>query len=155
MLLTDGGAGNAGCLFCPRKRRDAAVIAFSLPAVPTPINRLLRLHWTVRAREQKRWRELVSIARLRLPKAQRVCVDKATVTLTFISPRPSDPDARAKCVLDALVRAAFLVDDGPPHLVELRLRSQPGKSPQPLVRIAGPASIVSALFPPPVGRSKP
>lgn len=101
-------------------------IGLSLPALPVRLNTLLRAHWSKRHAEQQRWNDMVAIARLMLPKSQRACIDPAVVTLTFVSPRRRDPDGLAKCVLDALVKSGLIADDGPPHLVELRLISDTG-----------------------------
>lgn len=100
----------------------------TFPALPVRLNVLLRKHWSARHQEQERWNQMARVAWLALPKSQRVAIDPAVVTLTFISPRKRDADGLAKCVLDALVHSGFIVDDGPPHLVELRLRSERGKA---------------------------
>lgn len=104
------------------------MIEFSIPAAPMPLNTWRRQHWSVRAKEQKRWANMVSFAKLTLPREQRVGFGAAIVTLTFCAPRHRDPDGLAKCVLDALVSCGLIEDDGPPHLVELRLRSEKGKA---------------------------
>ena len=106
------------------------MIEFSIPSVPTPLNVLLRKHWSVRSREASKWRYLVLA---HAPK-QRAPIQNAVVTLTFVMPR-GDADGRAKLPLDGLVSAGIIVDDGPKHLVELRLRAERGKPAQTRVRV--------------------
>lgn len=111
------------------------MIEFSIAACPMPMNAWRKQHWSVRAREQKLWATRMAVARLTLPMTSRACVSPAIVTLTFTAPRRRDPDGLAKCVLDGLVFAGLIADDGPPHLVELRLRSERGKPAETRVRI--------------------
>lgn len=104
------------------------MIEFSIPAVPTPLNVLLRKHWSVRQSEQRKWDAFVAVARAAMPRERRKAITPAVVTLAFWSKRRRDPDGMAKLPLDALVKAGLLVDDGPPHVAELRLRSERGEA---------------------------
>lgn len=87
-----------------------AVHTFTIPGyLPTPLNRLLRMHWSRRGKHQAGASALVAgYARLAgVPRAE----GRRRVSLTFRGGR-ADPDARLKLILDALVRASLLVDDG-------------------------------------------
>jgi len=106
----------------------SARIELTIPTVPERLNVLLRKHWSVRKREQRRLDDCVWFYQRQLPIAwgKSGTIDPAIVTLTFRSPRRRDPDGMCKQILDSMVRAGLIVDDGPPHLVELRLRSEQG-----------------------------
>ena len=102
------------------------MIEFTIPAVPPSLNAWSRKHWSVRRREAEKWKLLVQhhsyglIPWMKPPK-------HLVVTLEFRLPRGGDADNRAKFVLDGLVHAEVIADDGPPYLYELRLRSVRGK----------------------------
>ncbi len=104
-------------------------VEFIIDAVPPSLNQWSRKHWSVRSIFAAQWRLLVRSAS---PKHR--AITPAIVTLTFRLPRGGDADNRAKFVLDGLV-GGLIVDDGPPHLVELRLRSERGKPAQTTVRV--------------------
>ncbi len=122
------------------------MIEFSISAVPPSLNVWSRKHWSVRRREAARWRALVSTAaryemRRRIPlrgfgptSAPRFPITPAIVTLSFRLPRGGDASNREKFVTDGLI-GTLIVDDGPPHLVELRLRSERGKPAETTVRV--------------------
>jgi hypothetical protein len=61
-------------------------------------------------------------------------IDPAVVTLTFRLPCGGDAANREKFCTDGLIGSA-IVDDGPPHLAELRLRAERGKPAETRVRI--------------------
>ena len=116
------------------------MIEFTIPAVPPSLNAWSRKHWSVRRREAEKWRNLVTLAahgayfKTAAGVFDPIVIpERAIVTLTFRLPRGGDADNRAKFVLDGLV-GRFIVDDGPPHLAELRLRAERGKA-QTTVRI--------------------
>lgn len=116
------------------------MIEFVIPWVPPSANdwRRGKGHWSKRHRATLDWmnRVAVSIPRRCSPMwPSGRAITPALVTLTFVNPRKTDPDNRAKLVLDGLVRFGLLADDGPPDLVELRLRSEVGKPAQTRVRI--------------------
>lgn len=107
-------------------------VEFTIPAVPPSLNQWSRKHWSVRRREAEKWKLLVR--HYAFGRMAKRWIDPAIVTLTFRLPRGGDADNRAKFVLDGLV-GDVIKDDGPPHLVELRLRSERGKPAQTTVRV--------------------
>jgi hypothetical protein len=117
------------------------VIEFVIPSVPPSLNSWSRKHWSVRRREAQTWRNLVALAAhgafLKTAAGSFdpiVIPERAIVSITFRLPRGGDADNRAKFVLDGLV-GRFILDDGPPHLAELRLRSERGNPAQTTVRV--------------------
>lgn len=103
-----------------------------IPAVPLSDNAWKGRHWSVRAREAKRWRDLVGVARLAAGIKEGI-QGRVVVTLEFRTRR--DPSNLLKQVLDALVHCGLIEDDSPRILAELRVRAVPGKPPQTRVLI--------------------
>ena len=82
---------------------------FAIPGyLPPRLNELLRAHWSFRSRAQKEADQFVFFyaRRAGIPGAG----GRRRVSLTLCGSR-SDPDARQKLILDALVHASLLVDD--------------------------------------------
>lgn len=113
------------------------MIEFVIPAVPPSLNSWSRKHWSVRAGMAAKWNLMPHSATTVWEHTgfNDFPITPALVTLTFRIPRGGDADNRAKFVLDALVSCGYIKDDGPPHLVELRLRSERGKPAETRVRI--------------------
>jgi hypothetical protein len=99
-------------------------VSFVIDAVPPSLNSWSRKHWSVRKREAAKWRMIVAneVRKLGIEGP----ISPAIVTLTFTLPRGGDAANREKFISDGLV-GNLLIDDGPPHLAELRLRSRRGK----------------------------
>lgn len=110
------------------------MIEFEIPHVPPSANDKSGAHWTDRARSRKEWRPMAKLYAIAAG-VKLEATSPATVTLCFRLPHGGDADNRCKSVLDSLVDAGLLVSDGPPHLYELRLRSERGKPARTLVRI--------------------
>lgn len=80
---------------------------------PTPLNRLMRMHWAERARINTSEIALIS-AYADIAAVPRKCKTRQRVQMTiFLKPRQRacDPDAQLKNVLDALKRYGAIVDD--------------------------------------------
>ena len=95
-----------------------------IPALPKSINDWRRGagQWYLRDAESKRWADLVAKCGMfseRLPGPCRV-----ELTFWWHDRTRRDADNYAKAVLDGVVKAGLIVDDGPPWLVELVLRSR-------------------------------
>lgn len=111
-------------------------VAFLVSGVPPSLNSWSRKHWSVRKREAEKWSMIVrgEVARLGLEGP----ISPAIVTLRFTLPRGGDADNRAKFILDGLV-GNLLVDDGPPHVLEVRLRATRGSPATTLVVVESAA----------------
>ena len=99
-----------------------------VPTLPMSVNRWSRA-WQARHRERNRLRDAVALACAR---SKPVPVrGPVRVCLTFYWPdrRHHDSDNACKYVLDALVHAGLIQDDGPPWLTETVLRSRLAPSP--------------------------
>ena len=111
------------------------MVCFTIPAVPPSINDRSRHPWPWWGAKVKEWHAMVwAYGRAGTPWGATP-ITPAIVTLSFRTIRKTDPDNRAKLVLDGLVKARLIADDGPPHLAELRLRSSVGKPPQTTIQI--------------------
>src|SRR5690606_8538078 len=90
-------------------------LTLSIPRLAPSLNRMLRMHWRVRQKEQKAWDALVKEAL----NGSRPKLEKARITITrFYAWHPMDPDgatASQKPVIDALVHAGIIPDDSPEH----------------------------------------
>lgn len=96
-------------------------LSFEIPYLPETTNSGGRKHWTVKAAEARRWKQLVWYSCI--GKTPRSPLTKAVVTLTRFS--SSEPDFDGLCssfkhVLDGLVECGVLVNDkmstiGQPH----------------------------------------
>ena len=104
---------------------------FFLAGHPPSPNTMVRWHWGRRARERKTWRDATvwaareAMSRSTLP-GRFVPV---SVVVTFVYPvkRTRDRDnmvASLKPVLDGLVDARILKDDGPEHLPHLGVEEE-------------------------------
>ena len=113
-------------------------VCFDVPALPGSVNDWRRGsgHWSIAAKMRERMRTIVAVAVLQA-KAQPI-PGPVHVALTFYWPtrRRRDPDNGAKHVLDAIVDAGLIEDDGPPTLVSLTLAARyDAKHPRTEVRI--------------------
>lgn len=93
------------------------MIAFFIPQPTDFINSNHRLHWAVRAKRTKTWREAARCAAHGLPRNQRVQV---TVYIHKKTRRAYDAHnltPTAKAVMDGIVDAGLIPDDTNAHLV--------------------------------------
>jgi hypothetical protein len=96
-------------------------LSFEIPYLPETTNSGGRRHWTVKAAEAARWKQLVGYSCI--GKKPPSPLTKATVTLTRYSASEPDFDGLVssfKHVLDGLVECGVLADDkmstiGQPH----------------------------------------
>ena len=104
--------------------RVSATVCFEVPTLPGSVNDWRRGsgHWSIRTRERERVRSIVTLA----ARGIEPLSGPVHVALTFYWPtrRRRDPDNGAKHILDALVAAGLITDDGPPHLVSLTLAAR-------------------------------
>lgn len=103
-----------------------AALEFFLAGHPPSPNAMVRWHWGRRARERKVWRDAtVWAVREAYPRSSlpgRFVPVEVAVTFVYGVRRTRDRDnmvASLKPVLDGLVDARVLADDGPEHLVRL------------------------------------
>lgn len=103
--------------------------------VPETANARLRTHWRDRSRESKTWRLLVR-AICGVPRDGEVPSDgKIRIGITMTRRRRQDPDNRqasVKPLLDAIVKAGWLVDDDDEHL-ELSVEEVLGGRPETVI----------------------
>lgn len=112
----------------------SAIVEFTIPSVPPSLPNE-RTHWKRRAQVMRDWRKIVWAFATANRIGRVACISPATVSVFFTLPRGGDADNHVKPVLDGLVGAGLIQDDGPPHLFELRLRSRRGSPAQTFVRI--------------------
>ena len=91
-------------------------------AMPKSMNAWRKEHWYARAAEQKRWADLVGKCALFAERIAGPC--RVELTYWWHDRTRRDPDNYAKAVLDGVVKAGLIEDDGPPIMVELVLRSR-------------------------------
>lgn len=100
-----------------RARPAVKAVWFSVPALPKSVNVTMRAHFTIRTRERDEWTLLIRQAM----RAHRIAPVRGAYTLrvTFFVPtrRRWDASNHLKNILDALVRAGCVEDDGAPLLV--------------------------------------
>lgn len=82
---------------------------------PTSVNRLLQLHWYARNALKIADADVVKIAGLNgnITQAKGKRLVRVTVVLSYRQRRSPDDDNLRKSLLDALVKAGYLVDDSP------------------------------------------
>lgn len=86
------------------------LLEFELPGLPKTTNSGGRSHWTVKAREAKKWKNLVAVLASKPPTP----LTKAKLTLTRCSAVEPDFDGLVssfKHVVDGLVDARVIVND--------------------------------------------
>jgi len=112
-------------------RRDRRII---VPAVPLSLNRLLRLHWTGRRKENNRWWHLIAQAAGVGPMGRRKKA-RMWVSIGVWRKRVQDHDnacGSLKPVMDALRRLRWIVDDSPKwitlHQVEWPANGEPERT---------------------------
>lgn len=91
------------------------IVQFTIDDLPMTINEIGRLHWSVKAKEARRWKNLV-IAHCAALKINGLNLKKAELTFTRHSAREMDADNLAisfKHPLDGLVKAEVIKDDKP------------------------------------------
>jgi hypothetical protein len=112
------------------------MITLTIPAATPSVNRLHGFHWSLKARERKKWGWLVRIARMGLP-APLYAPEHVSLTIERYGPRLLDYDnyvAGTKFLTDQLVAEGFAVDDSPAHMT-VRYVQHVGKPPRTVVRI--------------------
>jgi crossover junction endodeoxyribonuclease RusA len=101
-------------------------VCFDVPALPGSVNDWRRGsgHWSIAAKMRERMRTFVALAIAQ--QRPDAIPGPVHVALTFYWPtrRRRDPDNGAKHVLDAIVDAGLIEDDGPPTLVSLTLAAR-------------------------------
>jgi hypothetical protein len=107
------------------------MIELTIPE-PTPsLNPMLRQFWSLRHKDQKRWRWLVRAARLEAKYHPVAPIQKARVTITRHGKRILDKDnlyGGVKGLVDLLVKEGIIAGDTPDH-IELVTRQQVVKKP--------------------------
>lgn len=94
--------------------------AFTIPAVPPSLNRLIRVR-SLRYTEPAKWKLLVRVA------ARGIAPFDTPVRITFTFYGRIDADNGPKLPLDGLVACGLIQDDCYPFVDELVLRSRRGK----------------------------
>ena len=99
-----------------------------IPHAPGSSNAELGAHWSVRAHEADRWRNLFALYGHDAPRLTGVPV-RVCVTFYQSDRRRRDAGNMAKHVLDGAVKLGLIRDDGPPWLVEetYRVRFDPAR----------------------------
>jgi Holliday junction resolvase RusA-like endonuclease len=96
-------------------------LTFVIPAVPPSLNRLLR-NRRLRSSEPSKWKLLVRVHR---PRTVPLWPGRVVVWLTFFGVK-GDADNYGKLVLDGLVYAGVIPDDGPKHVAAVITRGSHG-----------------------------
>lgn len=87
-------------------------LEFEIDGLPKTYNAMGRSHWSVKAKEAKKWKTLVSIKILSKGRCQQL--SRAKLTLTRYSSRCPDSDGLVssfKHVIDGIVGSGLLLDD--------------------------------------------
>lgn len=103
---------------------------FDVPALPKSVNDWRRGsgHWSIAAAERKRMALAVTVAKVKAGAEPIPGPVRVSITFYWPTRRRRDPDNGAKHVLDAIVDAGLIEDDGPPTLVSLHLAARYDKS---------------------------
>ena len=133
------GATESSRQTAPQAASSPRVIEFSIPAVPMSHNRWQQ-HWSVRSREDKRWRDLVVLHESHYHPGHVLVPGPVRLMLTFTAPRPIDAWNAARQVENGLktykrriggkmvtVRHGVIDDDSWDVVTELVLRSRKGE----------------------------
>lgn len=101
-------------------------VCFDVDALPKSVNDWRRGsgHWSIAAAERKRMALAITVAKVKA--GVKPIPGPVHVALKFYWPdrRRRDPDNGAKHVLDGIVDAGLIEDDGPPVLVSLTLAAR-------------------------------
>jgi hypothetical protein len=99
----------------PQSRATAPLLRVELPGLPKSMNQLMGAHWRVRAGHAKKWQQAVWAKAW--PTRPREPLAQARLVCTRYSSASSmdDDNLRSsfKPLIDGLVRAGWLIDDGP------------------------------------------
>jgi hypothetical protein len=87
-------------------------LEFEITDLPKTINSIGRMHWSVKAKEARKWKTLISIKILSKGRCSQL--QRAKLTLTRYSSRCPDSDGLVssfKHVIDGIVGAGLIPDD--------------------------------------------
>lgn len=116
------------------------MITLTIPELTPSLNKTQRQHWTILARNRKRWSMLVLVAKSEAEIWKLPLIRRARVTIERHGGKQLDEDnlaGGAKAAVDALKSNGLIVDDSPDH-VQLRYEQYPGgkgKEKKTVVRI--------------------
>lgn len=104
-------------------------LEFSLLGLPKGPNSSFGIHWAIKARERKKWREQVVIACI--GKAPPIPLSKCAIQCTRVSKKEMDYDnmvASFKPVIDGLVDAKIIKDDDSSVIVQREYKYEKNKT---------------------------
>lgn len=107
----------------PNWRPMPYILELEIPDLPMTYNELGRKHWAVKAKEAKKWINMIHI--LSSGTRPEEPLKRAKITFTRMSPRKLDPDnipQSFKHVMDGLVEAGILENDREENIVELKYK---------------------------------